>query len=117
MLYVDDVEANSQFWQSIGFTEIERQEIDNTLVVEVGMTEDSSAHIVLYDRKFIEEHSPEVGMNSPSLMFSSKNIFSLYKKMQENNNVLGELIQLSETDYVFNFADPDGNYFAVSGQE
>ncbi|HAR0529694.1 TPA: VOC family protein, partial [Enterococcus faecium] len=28
---------------------------------------------------------------------------------------LGDMVQLGE-EYVFNFADPDGNYFAVTGK-
>jgi len=48
-------------------------------------------------------------------MFYSDDIFDLYKKMQAQGTVLGELVQLGE-EYVFNFADPDGNYFAVTGK-
>ena len=53
--------------------------------------------------------------NSPSLMFASEDVFGLYKKMQANKVTLGDLVQIGE-EYVFNFADPDGNYFAVTGK-
>ncbi|EFF24974.1 glyoxalase family protein [Enterococcus faecium E1679] len=48
-------------------------------------------------------------------MFYSKDIFGLYKKMQTQSVTLGDMVQLGE-EYVFNFADPDGNYFAVTGK-
>ncbi|OQO71554.1 glyoxalase [Enterococcus villorum] len=116
MLYVDGVEKNAAFWRAIGFKEIDRQEMDGTLIVEIAQSETATASLVLYDREFIEQHSPEVAGSSPSLMFYSENVFELYKKMQEQGTTLGDLVQLGE-EYVFNFADPDGNYFAVTGKE
>lgn len=54
-------------------------------------------------------------MGHASLMFYSADIFGLYKKMQQLEVTLGDLVHLGE-EYVFNFADPDGNYFAVTGK-
>ncbi len=116
MLYVDDVEKNAAFWTAVGFNEKERQEMDGTLIVEVASTKEAPASLVLYDRAFIEQHSPEVVGNSPSLMFYSQDVFGLYKKMQDLEVTLGDLVRIGE-EYVFNFADPDGNYFAVTGKE
>ena len=115
MLYVDDVKKNVDFWTAVGFKELDRQEMDGTLVVEIAQSEKATTSLVLYDREFIEQHSPEVAGSSPSLMFYSDDIFDLYNKMQAQGTVLGELVQLGE-EYVFNFADPDGNYFAVTGK-
>ncbi|MHC5247824.1 VOC family protein [Enterococcus sp. LJL120] len=115
MLYVNDVPASSQFWQAIGFVERERAAVDGTVVVELSPTAESQTRIVLYDLGFIQQHSPEVAGNSPSLMFASDTIFDLYKKMQAAHVTLGDLVQLGE-EYVFNFADNEGNYFAVSGK-
>ena len=115
MLYVDNVEESAAFWQSVGFHEFERQEMDGTLIVEIGLSASSESRLVLYDRVFIETHSPEVALNSPSIMFSSDDIVSLYKNMQEQGVTLGDLVKLGE-EMVFNFSDNDGNYFAVSGK-
>lgn len=115
MIYVDDVVKARDFWLGLDFVLIEEQEMDGTLVVEMALNKASEVHFVLYDREFIERHSPEVATNSPSLMFFSDDIFALYKKMEAQKVQLGELIQLSDK-YVFNFADLDGNYFAVSGE-
>lgn len=116
MLYVNDVEASSQFWQKIGFVEIEREVVDDTLVVEIAPSRKAQTQIVLYELAFIQKHSPEVIGNTPSLMFHSDEIITLYKKMKEVGVNVGEMVQLP-TGLVFNFADNDDNYFAVSGQE
>ena len=115
MLYVTNVEESSQFWQKIGFVEKERDAVDGTLVVEVSPGEDAGTSIVLYDLEFIQKHSPEVAGNTPSLMFFSDDIMNLYKKMKDAGVRVGEMVQLP-TGLVFNFADNDENYFAVSGQ-
>lgn len=49
MLYVNNVEESSQFWQTFGFVEKEREEVDGTLVVEIAPSESAEAIIVLYD--------------------------------------------------------------------
>ncbi|MGM0139524.1 lactoylglutathione lyase [Enterococcus sp. DIV0755b] len=113
MLYVDDVKKAVAFWLALGFVIIEEQEVDGTSVVEIAASKNAQAHFVLYDREFIESNSPEVATNSPSLMFFSQDIVALYQKIEEMAVPLGEMISLGER-MVFNFADPDGNYFAVS---
>lgn len=116
MLYVNNVEESSQFWQKIGFVEVEREAVDGTLVVEIAPTATSETHLVLYELAFIQQHSPEVAGNMPSLMFHSDDIFGLYKKIQAAGVQVGEIVQLP-SGLVFNFADNDENYFAVSGQD
>ncbi|WP_348922318.1 VOC family protein [Enterococcus rotai] len=115
MLYVTNVEESSQFWQKIGFVEKERDAVDGTLVVEIAPSETAETMIVLYDLAFIQKHSPEVAGNTPSLMFFAEDVVELYKKMKDADVRVGELVQLP-TGLVFNFADNDENYFAVSGQ-
>ena len=116
MLYVDDVEKARDFWLSLDFTLIEEQEMDGTLVVEVALAGESQVHFVIYDREFIERHSPEVATNSPSVMFFTDDVFGLYKKVQAQSVTVGEMVQLSD-QLIFNFSDTDGNYFAVTGKE
>ena len=115
MLYVTNVEESSKFWQKIGFVEKERDAVDGTLVVEIAPSESAETMIVLYDLEFIQQHSPEVAGNTPSLMFFADDVLELYKKMKDAGVRVGEVVQLP-TGLVFNFADNDENYFAVSGQ-
>ncbi|MGX7196125.1 VOC family protein [Enterococcus olivae] len=115
MIYVDDVPAAVEFWQALDFVIVEQQELDGTLVVEIAPNKAAQVHFVLYDREFIESHSPEVATNSPSIMFNSEDITALYKKISTLDVEVGDMIQMEE-QMIFNFADPDGNYYAVSGK-
>lgn len=116
MLYVTNVEEASRFWQKIGFTEVEREAVDGTVVVEVAAHEMAEARLVLYDRAFVAQHSPEVALANPSIMFTSKNIAALYHQLKVAQVTVGELMRLPSGQVVFNFADHEENYFAVSGE-
>lgn len=114
ILYADDVQKASEFWQSLGFVEISFEELDGSRVTEVAMSKTSTTHLVIYDREFIEKNDDEVVEPSPALIFGSDDVMSLYKKLQTVDVQLGELAQIGE-EFVFNFVDKDGNYFVVSG--
>ncbi len=116
MLYVSDVETASRFWQSLGFLEVSRQDMEGTTIVELALNETSGVHFVLYDREFFIEHSPGVVTSTPSIMFTTEDIDTLYQNVLSTEVEVGDLIQL-ENQLVFNFADPDGNYFAVTSIE
>jgi lactoylglutathione lyase len=55
---------------------------------------------------------PELNLNTPSLMFYSKNIDELYKDFSDKNITVGEMVSMP-TGKVFNFADNEENYFEV----
>lgn len=114
ILYADDVKKASEFWQSLGFVEISFEELDGSQVAEVAMSQNSTTHLVIYDRAFVEKNDDEVTEPAPALIFGSDNVFALYKKLQTVEVQLGDLAQIGE-EYVFNFVDLDGNYFVVSG--
>lgn len=114
MLYVADVAAAGAFWESLGFVIMEESEADGTLVLEIAPSTESNLHLVLYDLNYVQSHSPEVNIAAPSILFTATDVLDLYQRMQVLNVTLGELVQLGE-QLIFNFADPEGNYFAVSG--
>ncbi|MDT2602012.1 VOC family protein [Enterococcus hulanensis] len=115
ILYANDVKKASSFWQSLGFVEISFEELDGSQVAEVAMSKNSTTHLVIYDRAFIEKNDDEVTEPSPALIFGSDDVVALYKKLQTIGVQLGDLAQIGE-EYVFNFVDADGNYFVVSGR-
>ncbi|MDU5334815.1 VOC family protein [Enterococcus sp.] len=114
ILYANDVQKASNFWQSLGFVEISFDELDGSQVAEVVMSENSTTHLVIYDREFIEKNDDEATEPSPALIFGSDDVMSLYKKLQKIDVRLGDLAQIGD-ELVFNFVDADGNYFVVSG--
>lgn len=115
ILYANDVKKASSFWQGLGFVEFSFEELDGSQVAEVAMSENSTTHLVIYDREFIEKNDDEATEPSPALIFGSDDVVTLYKKLQEAAVQLGDLAQIGE-EYVFNFVDADGNYFVVSGR-
>ena len=115
ILYANDVKKASSFWQGLGFVELSFEELDGSQVAEVAMSENSTTHLVIYDREFIEKNDDEATEPTPALIFGSDDVVTLYKKLQEAAVQLGDLAQIGE-EYVFNFVDADGNYFMVSGR-
>lgn len=115
MLYVDDVVAAAAFWESLGFVILDRQEADGTMMIEIGASPEAEAHFVLYDRQFVMANSPEVNIAPPSVMFFASDVEGLYRKLLTLDVTLGDLMMLGER-MIFNFADQDGNYFAVSSK-
>ena len=114
MLYVTDVDREAKFWQSVGFVERDRQDMGTTEMVQMAPSEDGAFAFNIFDLTFIKENSPEVADNVPSVMLHSDDIETLYEKMQSLGIETGELVELG-LQKVFNFANPDGLYFGVSG--
>lgn len=114
MLYVTDVDREAKFWQSVGFVERDRQDMGATEMVQMAPSEDGAFAFNIFDLMFIKENSPEVADNVPSVMLHSDDIETLYEKMQSLGIETGELVEMG-LQKVFNFANPDGLYFGVSG--
>ena len=114
MLYVTDVDREAKFWQSVGFVERDRQDMGATEMVQMATSEDGAFAFNIFDLTFIKENSPEVADNVPSVMLHSDDIETLYEKMQSLGIETGELVEMG-LQKVFNFSNPDGLYFGVSG--
>lgn len=115
VLYVSDVKKSANFWQSLGFKILTIEEMDGSLVAEITPSNGSPLTFSLYDRQFVEEHAQQVNTNAPQIMFFANNVVQLYQKMQKNQVEVGQLMQLDERRYIFNFVDLEGNFFAVTG--
>ena len=55
---------------------------------------------------------PEVNLHTPSLLFYSENLDQLYKDFSDKGITVGEIVSMPG-GRVFNFADNEGNYFAI----
>lgn len=115
MLYVNNQKAAAEFWtQKVGFTK--STEVDNgdgTFSIEIAPKETSDTSFVLHDRKIVEKLHPELNLGTPSILFSaSSKLETLYAEFQEKGITVGDLIEMPQMK-VFNFADSEGNYFAV----
>ncbi|WP_411843062.1 VOC family protein [Salinicoccus sp. HZC-1] len=114
MLYVDDQEQSVEFWRDdLGFVVVSEEELPEGFKgVEVAPKAQSETSITIFDKEFINKYSPEVGLDTPSLMFNTDDIESLYEKMKDKGITVGEMTEMGGGK-VFNFSDREENYFAV----
>lgn len=73
---------------------------------------DAETSIILHNKEFVAKMSPELNLGTPSLMFFTENLEDFYKDLSNKNVTVGELVNMP-FGKVFNFADDEGNYFAV----
>lgn len=114
MLYVNDQEDSLKFWtEKAGFSVL--SEADNGQGMkwfEIAPSKDAQTSIVLHNKEQVAKFSPGVNLETPSLMFFTKDLDRLYKNFQDKNVTVGEIVEVPE-GRVFNFADNEENYFAV----
>lgn len=109
MLYVEDIAAVKQFWvDKAGFTVIEEKEDS----VEIAPSKEAQTSFVLFNRQEVEALEPELNFGTPSIMFDTDDAQQLYQQFKDAGIRVGELVPI-EMGIVFNFADVEGNYFAV----
>lgn len=113
MIYVDDVAAMKSFWINVvGFELIEEGAPGDIQFVEIAPEHSNETSLMLFDRQVIAAQSPELNLGTPSLMFQTQDARALYQKFREQGVTVGELIEM-QNRLVFNFADPEGHYFAI----
>ena len=107
MLYVDDVEGAAAFWQ---------EGLDGKIASQQTMPDDSlqvTVQLVLFDRRFIEEVSPEVVDNFPSLLLKVTDLDNYHERLKRLSPNVNPMMEQGGKR-LFNFADPENNYFVLS---
>lgn len=113
MIYVDDVAAMKNFWLDVvGFELIEEVAAGGMYFVEIAPAQSNETSLMLFDRQVIAAQSPELNLGTPSLMFQTQDARALYHKFRDQGIIVGDLIEMPNR-LVFNFADPEGHYFAI----
>ena len=114
MVYVYNQDEAVKFWtEKVGFTVISEEDNGEGMRwIEVAPQKDSETTIVLHNKEVIEKMTSAINLGTPSLLFFTEDIKKLYKKLTNNNVTVGEIIDMP-TGKTFNFADSEGNYFAV----
>lgn len=113
MLYVQDVLAEKAFWQALGLVIEDEGEMMGYPHFSMRPNAAAGTVFTVFDKAFIEQHSPEVASNVPSVLFESSDIHALRDKvaaLTETASPVQEIPFLT-----FNFASPSGIYFAVKG--
>lgn len=114
MVYVSDQDRVKNFWvEDLGFSVISEEDNGEGMRwIEISPTDDSETSIVLHDKELISKMQPELNVGTPSIMFVTDKLDELYEKLTTKQVTVGELVSMP-SGRVFNFADPEGNYFAV----
>ncbi|MGM0750720.1 MAG: VOC family protein [Bacillota bacterium] len=114
MLYVSNQDEAVNFWiEKVGFTVIAEEDNGQGMRwIEIAPTKDAETSIVLHDKEFIAEMEPELNLGTPSLMMFSNNLDELHNSLSNKNITVGQIVEMP-SGRVFNFADHEGNYFAV----
>ncbi|MGH2318581.1 VOC family protein [Planococcus sp. SE5232] len=115
MVYVEDQDKAVKFWtEKAGFTVVadEGSKEQGLRWIEIAPTEDAETTIVLHDKEVVSKLSPELELGTPSLMFYTDGVEGLYADFKKRGVMTGDLVNMG-TGRSFNFADDEGNYFAV----
>ncbi|PNZ76916.1 VOC family protein [Mammaliicoccus stepanovicii] len=114
MLYVDDQDKAVKFWTEVlDFIVVGESELpEGYKVVEVAPNKEAQTSFAIFDKEFIKKYSPEVSLETPSLMFKATNFDELYNKLKEANLTGHDIVEMPE-GRVVNFHDTQGNYFAI----
>lgn len=117
MLYVNDQDESLKFWtEKAGFNVVADEKNEHMRWIEIAPTDEAQTSIVLHNNELISKMQPGLNLNTPSLLFFTEDLDSLYKEYVDNNITVGELVNMPSRR-VFNFADNEGNYFAVMEQK
>ncbi|GFH41849.1 aminotransferase [Lactococcus hodotermopsidis] len=109
MMYVEDVAESVKFWGSIGFS---AQILDENSA-DIKSSADADVTFTLYKKDIVRQISPEAADSVPSLLLQTEDLDDLYQKLVELNHAAGEIVDAPGLGRVFNFTDPDGNFYAV----
>ncbi|WP_088041498.1 VOC family protein [Bacillus sp. EAC] len=113
MLYVNNQDEAVKFWtEKVGFNVVSEHNNEGFRWIEIAPTNDAQTSIVLHNKELIAKMQPELNLSTPSLMFFAKDLDGLYKGLTDKQINVGELVTMP-SGKVFNFADNEGNYFAV----
>lgn len=114
MLYVQDPKKAAEFWiEKMGFVKIEeRPAPGRTVSIEIAPTLQADTRFVLYNKEMIAKYEPGLTLGIPSILLSCENLEETNEQLKEKGVHVGEIVVMQGVK-TFNFADNEGNYFAV----
>ncbi|MDQ0270620.1 VOC family protein [Cytobacillus purgationiresistens] len=114
MLYVNNQDESVKFWtEKVGFSVISEEDNGQGMRwIEIAPSREAETSLILHNKELIGKMQPELNLGTPSLMFYSDDIDKLYQEFTDQTITVGEMVTMP-SGRVFNFADDEGNYFAV----
>lgn len=113
MLYVENQKEIRDFWVK-HFDFVVKNEVMNgdMYMIELSPHANAVTTIILHNREQIMKMSPELDMATPSLLFATSDLEKLHARLVAANVTVGEIVDMPG-QRVFNFSDPENNYFAI----
>ena len=113
MLYVENQKEIRDFWVK-HFDFVVKNEVMNgdMYMIELLPHANAETTIILHNREQIMKMSPELDMATPSLLFATSDLEKLHARLVAANVTVGEIVDMPG-QRVFNFSDPENNYFAI----
>ena len=116
MVYVNNQDDSVRFWtEKLGFHIVADKNEQGFRWIEIAATKDSETSIVLHDKEFVTKMSPDLNLDTPSLLFFTDRLDELRIDLLNKKVTVGEIISMP-SGRTFNFADNEENYFAVMEQ-
>ncbi|TYS67632.1 VOC family protein [Sutcliffiella horikoshii] len=118
MLYVNNQDDAINFWtEKVGFHVISEEDNgEGKRWIEIAPSKESETSIILHNKEFVAKMSPDLNLGTPSMMFFTEDLEGLYADLTDKSVTVGEMVEMP-SGKVFNFADGEGNYFAVMEKE
>jgi len=102
-----------KFWtEKVGFIIKNEQEEAGMRWIEIAPSKEAQTSFVLHNKEIIAKMQPELNLGTPSIMFYADQIEEMYQDFQAKGIKVGDLVMMP-MGRVFNFADPESNYFAL----
>ncbi|MBC1806996.1 VOC family protein [Listeria sp. FSL L7-0993] len=114
MLYVEDQAAVRDFWvEKLDFVVVAEEVVNGEIQwIEIAPTTGLETSFVLQNKKKVAEMNPDMNLGTPSILLFGTNLAELYEIYKKRGITVGDLVDLP-MGRVFNFADNEGNYFAI----
>ncbi|MBC2072299.1 VOC family protein [Listeria marthii] len=114
MLYVEDQAAVRDFWvEKLDFVVVSEEDVNGEIQwIEIAPTRGLETSFVLQNKKKVAEMNPDMNLGTPSILLFGTNVAELYEIYKKRGITVGDLVDLP-MGRVFNFADNEGNYFAI----
>lgn len=118
MIYCTDQNGTKDFFlNQLGFQLVEEFEpAPGMKTIEIKANAASETSFVLHDKAIIEKMNMGVNLGTPSVMFFASDLDALYEKLKSAGVTVGDMVTMP-TGRVFNFATPEGQYFAVCDKQ
>lgn len=115
MLYVNNQDEILRFWtEQVGFSVIaESGKDENFRWIEIAPSKVAETSFVLHNKQMIAAMQPELNLGTPSILLFADNLEELYSEFKDKGITVGDMVNMPTGEKVFNFADPENNYFAI----